>query len=230
MWKVRFLGIDKNGYTFLKNIQNDLFSVETHNNSNFIEYFIHIVNHENEEATKVLEIAEKELRIYISFLRLNGYESSLTVDFPCKINEDGTRQCTLFFEDKINVTDTVEVSINGEEVYSSYQSNIEKNKELLVKALKNESKRELLILLGYEQNWINAYKIYEILKTNFQDEAKLKKYGELKYFAHSANSPKAIGIDSARHAVQSHQNPKIITDLEISYNKLIELSLEYIDN
>jgi len=197
--------------------------------SNLIEYFIHVVNYENEEATKILEIAEKELRIYIALLRLNGYEGNLKVDFPCKINEDGTRTIYAFFEDKINVTDTVEVSINGEEVYSSYQGNIENNKELLAKALTNESKKELLILLGYEQNWINAYKIYEILKTNFQGEAELKKYGELKYFAHSANSPEAIGIDNARHAVQSNQNPKIIANLGVSYNKLIELSLEYIN-
>ncbi|MCW8929894.1 MAG: hypothetical protein OQL19_06625 [Gammaproteobacteria bacterium] len=65
MWKVRFLGIDKNGYTFLKEIKDDLFSSESHdiNDSNFIEYFIHVADHDEEEATKILEIAEKELRI-----------------------------------------------------------------------------------------------------------------------------------------------------------------------
>jgi len=231
MWEVRFLGIDEGGFKFLKDLQNDIFFSLSHNlnNSNFVEYFIRIVGHDSEEATKILEIAEKELKVYVAVLRLNGYEGNLKVDHPCKIHEDGTKTVYAIFDDKINITDSVEVSVNEEVVYSSYQGRIVNNKVLLKNALANKTNKELLILLGCEQNWINAYKIYEILKKQFKPESELKKYDELKYFAQSANSPEAIGIDNARHAVQSTQNPKIIAIIDDSYNKLIELSLEFIN-
>ena len=62
MWKVRFFGVDDSGFKFLKNLQSDLFSTKNHNinNNQFVEYFIHIVGNGNEEATKILEKAEKE--------------------------------------------------------------------------------------------------------------------------------------------------------------------------
>ena len=216
MWKVKFLGIDENGYRFLKELKDDLFSSETHdiNSGVLIEHYVHVTGHDGEETTKILEIAENELKIYVALWRLNGYEGTLKVDHPCKINPDGSKTIYAFLEDKIYITDSFEVSTNGEVVYSSYQGKIKNNKEILEKALESESKKELLILLGYEQNWINAYKIYEILKNKFKSESYLKQYDALKYFAHSANSPEAIGIDNARHAVQSHQNPKKIADME----------------
>lgn len=230
MWKVRFFGVDDSGFKFLKNLQSDLFSSKTHNinNNQFVEYFIHIVGHGNEEATKILEKAEKELKVYAAFLKLNGFEGNLKVDFPCKINDDGTETVYSFLKDTINITDNNEVSINEEVVYSSAQEVISNNEIFLRNVLADVTKKELMILLGYEHNWINAYKIYEILKKHFKSEAELKKCEELKYFAHSANSPEAIGIDNARHAVQYHHNPIKIANIETSYNKLIELSLNFI--
>ena len=230
MWKVRFLGIDNGGFKFLKDLKDNVFSSKTQNlnNSKFVEYFIHILGHDNEKVTRILEIAEKELKVYVSVLKLNGYEGNLKPDYPCKINKNGTNTVFAFFEDKLNITDSIEVFVNGEVVHSSYQVKISNNKMLLENALANTTKKELLILLGCEQNWINAYKIYEILKKHLKCEAELKKYDELKYFAHSANSPGAIGIDNARHAVQPHQNPKKIANINTSYNKLVDLSLEFI--
>jgi hypothetical protein len=230
MWKVRFFGVDDSGFKFLKILQSDLFSTKSHNinNNQFVEYFIRIVGHGNEEATKILEKAEKELKVYAAFLKINGFEGNLKVDFPSKINDDGTETVYLFLEDTFNITDNYEVSMNEEVVYSSAQEVISNNEIFLRNVLADVTKKELMILLGYEHNWINAYKIYEILRKHFKSEAELKKYEELKYFAHSANSPEAIGIDNARHAVQSHHNPIKIANIETSYNKLIELSLNFI--
>jgi hypothetical protein len=81
--------------------------------------------------------------------------------------------------------------------------------------------------MAKEANWVNAYKIYEILKHNFKSEKDLKQYPELSTFAHTANSPNAIG-DEARHSVQKTDNPKIIANLEISYEKLKELSIKFL--
>lgn len=230
MWEVRFFGVDDKGFKFLQDLTSETFSKQEHDlkGNNFIEYFINIKSYDNEEATKILEIAEKELKIYVTLLKLNGYKSNLKVDHPCKINEDGTRMVYMFFEDKINITASIEVKVNGEIIYSSYDDKITNNKKLLNNSLENEIKKELFMLLGYEENWINAYKIYEILKHHYKNEKKLKKIDELSSFAHSANSPDAIGIGNARHAVQLQQSPKKIANLPASYKKLIELSLEFI--
>ena len=230
MWKVKLFGIDDSSFEFLTSLTKNVFCSHEHNlnNSKFVEYFILIEEHDNEEPVKILELAEKEIKIYISLLKINNYNCNLKIDYPCKINKNGSKTVYAFFEDKINISDSIEVSVNGETVYSSYQNKIEENKVILEKSLENSIKKELLILLGYEQNWINAYKIYEILKTYFKCENELKKYDNLKYFAHSANSPKAIGIENARHAIQANQNPKEIANLNTSFNALINLSLEFI--
>jgi hypothetical protein len=230
MWKIRFFGIDDNGFQFLTDLKENVFCSYKHNlnNNKFVEYFILIEGHDSQEPEKILEIAEKELKIYISLLKINNYNCNLKIDYPCKINKDGSKTVYAFFEDKINISDSIEVSVNGETVYSSYQNKIEENKIILKKSLENSVKRELLVLLGYQKNWINAYKIYEILKTHFKCENELKKYDDMKYFAHSANSPKAIGIENARHAIQASQNPKKIANLNTSFNTLINLSLEFI--
>jgi len=230
MWEVRFFGVDDRGFMFLKDLQSDVFSSETLNlsGSKFIEHFIRIVGHDDEVATKILEIAEKELQVYSAVLKLNGYGGKLKVNHACKIHEDGTKTIYDFFEERINVSDVLEVHENGEIAYSSYQEKISNNKVLLENALADKTKKELLVLLGCDHNWINAYKIYEILKTHFIGEAELKRHDELKYFAHSANSPEAIGVGNARHSVQSHQNPKKIANIDAAYNKLIVLSLDFI--
>ena len=100
-------------------------------------------------------------------------------------------------------------------------------KDIYSKSKHSEIKQQLLVYMGKEENWINAYKIYEILKHHYTNEKELKKYPELSTFAHTANSPKAVGED-ARHAVQNTQNPKNIANLQISYKKLKELAMEFL--
>ena len=230
MWEVRFLEVDAKGFELLNGLNCDVFTSVKHDvdNTHFVEHFIRFAGHDNDQPTKVLEIAEKHLKVYAAVLKLNGYEIRPKVDHPCKINEDGTRCIYLSLEDRIDIKDHLEISQNGEVTYSSIQAKNDLNKSLVANALADEDKKEILILLGEEHNWINAYKIYEILRKKFRNEKELKSYEELKYFAHSANSPEAIGISNARHAVQDHQNPKKIADLETSYKRLIELSVEYI--
>lgn len=228
MWKVRLLGIDDNGFNFLKDLSDDVFCSQK-NNGNFIEHFVCIKGHDDEEPEKILEIAEKELKPYIFILKQNGDAiSNLKLDLVCKVHGDGSDESYMFFKEIINFSDNLEIFENGEGIYSSNQDKIKKYKIILEKSSNNMIKKDLLILLGLEHNWPNGYKIYEILKKYYKPEPELKRHQELKYFAHSANSPDAIGKETARHAVQDTQNPKKISDLKTAYNKLIELSLKFI--
>jgi len=229
MWKVRLQGLDEKGYEFLYDLRKDMFSRKesSHKNNKYIEYFINIEGYDDTEPTKILEIAEKELRVYISVLKLSNHRFNLEVDYPCKVNEDGTIHGYLFFVDHINITDNCQMSVNGIDT-KLFDKNFDDIKSILNNALNDATKKELLILIGGEINWINSYKIYEILKKHYMKESDIKKYKELRYFAHSANSPEAIGIENSRHAVQPHENPKKTANLYDSFNKLSELSKDYI--
>lgn len=232
MWLVRFHGVDERSFQFLQNLgTGDEFEFKIQdlgNGNKFTEYFICVKNHEGVAPSEILAIAETQFKIYAALLKINGYQWKTTLDSVTWVNVDGTLETYLFLEDKINTSDSVEVFINGEIIFSSENANLEKNKILLGCALADTVKKELLILLGEEENWVNAYKIYEILKTHYKTEKELKKFSELESFAHTANSPNAIGVQNARHSVQSNNNPKKIASLETSYRKLIELALDYI--
>lgn len=180
------------------------------------------------EPIRILEIAEKELSIYESLLKINGFTSDIRVDHPTKINEDGRETVYMYFTDTIKVTDSVYEFINGNHIYSPQNESVEDSKVILNKISSNNIKKELLILLGLEANWINAYKIYEILNKHHMKDKDIRKIAELRYFTYSANSPNAIGVNQARHAVQSQQNPKEITNLKLAYSSLVALALQFI--
>ena len=228
MWKIRFFGIDDKCYNFLKQINGDIFSRQDIfcDSLSFVEYHLYLSAYNDVEPTKILEIAEKELLVYESLLKINGFSPNVRVDHPSKIKEDGTETVYMYFTDELRVTDSV--FIDSEHV-SSFQCQSSEDCRIIIDIVSSDSlKKELLILLGLEVNWINTYKIYEILSKNYTKERELKKFTELKYFAHSANSPDAIGIDEARHAVQSGQSPKKIANLKSAHTVLTRLSLQFI--
>ena len=51
-----------------------------------------------------------------------------------------------------------------------------KIKDIYSKILNSEIKQQLLIYMAKEANWVNAYKIYEILKHNFHPSVYLNKF------------------------------------------------------
>ena len=230
MWKVRFFGLSNDSFDFLNELTEDTFSIKNveHKGSSFTEYYLHLENHDEEDATKILEKAEIELQVYSSLLKLNNLKCEIKVDFPCKVHDDGTETVFMSFFDTICITDEAFAVTNDEIIIDAQKQKIDSYKVILQNAFAKEINKELIILLGKEINWINAYKIYEILKTHFIAENELKKDSTLKYFAHSANSPKAIGVGEARHAIQRTENPKQIADLKQAHKKMVDLSLKFI--
>lgn len=230
MWKVRFFGIGIEEYTFLTSITESVFSqnIINHEAGKFTEYYFNIDNHLQEAPANVLALAEEELKVYHSILSLSNYNCEIKVDHPVKVEDDGTETAYMFFHEKISVSCSFFASIDGEKHTSSGTLKEQDAKLLLKNSLSNIKKKQILILISQEVNWINAYKVYEIIKENYKDEKTLKSYKELKSFAHTANSPNAIGVEKARHGVQSHQSPNEISSLEESWRKIKELAIEYI--
>lgn len=230
MWKVRFFGIGFNEYEFLTSIKENVFSKNdiSHGGGIFTEYYFNVDNHDQEAPANVLALAEEELKVYRSILNLSNYNCEIKVDHPVKIEGDGTETSYMFFYEKLSISCSFSASVNGVLHTSSEEEKKELAKQILENSLSNSKKKQILILISQDINWINAYKIYEIIRENYQGEKTLKSYKELKSFAHTANSPNAIGLENARHGVQSHQSPNEIAILEDSWRKLKELALEYI--
>ena len=232
MWKVRFFGIGIEEYEFLTSIKENVFSKNdiNHGGGKFTEYYFNVDNHNQEPPANVLALAEEDLKVYRSIWNLLNYNYEIKVDHPVKVEDDGTETVYMFFHDKISISCNFSVSVNGELHASSGSEKKNEAKLILEKSLSNDKKKQVLILISQEINWVTAYKVYEIIKDNYQNEKKLKAYKELKSFAHTDNSPDAIGIENARHGVQSHQSPNEISILEGSWRKLKELTIEYIKN
>lgn len=229
MWHVKLNNIDEKQFEIIKSLINDKIYSKSYNinDQEYKEYYFIPEDQEIESSPQALSNGEDEIKVLISLLSVFGYENNIAVDCPYEIHSDGTRTGYLTFVDKINVTDDVRLYSNNELLYSTEEEKQKNIKDVYSNIINSGIKQQLIIHLAKKVNWVNAYKVYEILKHNFKSEKDLKQYSELSTFAHTANSPNAIG-EEARHAVQNTDNPKNIANLEISYKKLKELSIKFL--
>lgn len=231
MWKVRILGLDEKTFEFLMKFDPGSFSSNNfrHNQAAITEHYLQVGDQYDTDATVVLVNAEEQLKTYRSILNLCGYRSELKIDHPVRLEEGGKETVFLSFTDELRVSDFGDALVVNGKPINSVDSSVEFAKKILRSVRSDSTRRELLVLLSSDVNWINAYKIYEILKSNYMAESDLKNLPELKYFAHTANSPHAIGVEEARHAVQSHQSPRKIADLKSAHAKMVQLSVKFIN-
>ncbi|MCJ8326244.1 MAG: hypothetical protein MJK08_03995 [Campylobacterales bacterium] len=229
MWHIKLNNIDENSFIILKSILNDnIFCKNIKFPKHVVkEYYLKLENDLISSAPEALSIGEDEIKLLSSILNLYHYNNKITVDCPYEIDSEGTRTMHLTFVDEINIADSLNINSNNELFFSSEEEKKDNMIKMYNESKNSEVKQQLLRYINIEKNWINAYKIYEILRANFKTEKELKAMPELKTFAHSANSPKAIG-DEARHAVQNKKSPKITANFKNSYLKLISLSIEFI--
>lgn len=229
MWHIKLSNIDEEQFEVIENVISKRiyfksFQIEEHE---YREYYLILENQEIKSAPEALSKGEDEIKILASILNIFDYKNNIIADSPYEIHPDGTRTGYLTFVDKINITDEVNIYSNNELIFLTKEDKKKNIKEIYSKSKDSKIKKQLLVYMAKDESWINAYKIYEILKHHYKKEKELKKYSELSTFAHTANSPKAVGED-ARHAVQNTKNPKNIANLQISYKKLKELAIEFL--
>ncbi|MCG3674316.1 hypothetical protein L5F46_05940 [Aliarcobacter butzleri] len=229
MWHIKLSNINEEQFEVLQNVISEKiyfksFQIKEHE---YKEYYLILENQEIKSAPEALSKGEDEIKVLASILNIFDYKNSIIANSPYEIHPDGTRTGYLTFVDKINITDEVNIYSNNELIYSTKEDKKESIKDIYLKSKDSEIKKQLLVYMAKDENWINAYKIYEILKHHYTTEKELKEYSELSTFAHTANSPNAVGED-ARHAVQNTQNPKNIANLQASYKKLKELAIKFL--
>ena len=227
MWHIKLNGLNEKIFSTLKNILNDRIYKKEIEKFKIIEYYLILEEQEITSAPEALSIGEHEIKLLSSILSLLNIKNHISVDIPYEVHQDGTRTGYLSFTDTISITDELKIYSNNSLIYSTEEETNKLLQDIYEKALSSEIKKRLIIYLGKEINWVNAYKIYEVLKHHYIKESELKKIPELATFAHTANSPDVIG-DDARHGVQTHDNPKKIANLENAYKKLKELAIKFL--
>jgi len=229
VWHIKLSNMGEEQFEVMQNVIGEKiyfksFQIKEHE---YKEYYLILENQEIKSAPEALSKGEDEIKILASILNIFDYKNNILVDSPYEIHPDGTRTGYLTFVDKINITDEINIYSNNKLIFSTEEDKKQSIKDIYSKSKNSEIKKQLLVHMAKEEDWINAYKIYEILKHHYRTEKELKKYSELSTFAHTANSPKAVGED-ARHAVQNTQNPKNIANLQTSYKKLKELAIKFL--
>jgi len=229
VWHIKLSNMNEEQFEVMQNVIGEKiyfksFQIKEHE---YKEYYLILENQEIKSAPEALSKGEDEIKILASILNIFDYKNHILVDSPYEIHPDGTRTGYLTFVDKINITDEINIYSNNKLIFSTEKDKKQSIKDIYLKSKNSEIKKQLLVHMAKEEDWINAYKIYEILKHHYTTEKELKKYSELSTFAHTANSPKAVGED-ARHAIQNTQNPKNIANLQTSYKKLKELAIKFL--
>lgn len=169
-----------------------------------------------DDTDSVKQKAEEIVSILngVSRLVLDG-KSSFRVGAVYKRREDGRRDITVFTE-PINirvgtfVTTSRLTHMDGTIEEIGYSDTA---KQCIGVALQKDSVANVLrILESKPHDWVNLYRIFEIVASDVGgmdkiSEMKWATKSKMRLFKHTANSPEAVGLE-ARHGVQSEQSPK----------------------
>jgi len=153
------------------------------------------------EATKPLQYISAVARIQFTDFPL------LKPDIICKVDEEGK------LHRRVALSATLRVDS------SSFSIQLEGGQDIIPK-LEFESWRKLAeedeivenvfrLFREFDRNWINLYKVYEIVEKN-AGKKKIEQWiikDKIRQFKHTANSQSAIG-DDARHGVDHNDPPK----------------------
>jgi len=153
------------------------------------------------EATKRLQYISAVARIQFTDFPL------LKPDMIYEVDEEGKRHGRRALSATINVGSSCSVSIQlegGQDIipileFDSWMKLAEEDE-----IVKNVFRQ----ITEFEPNWINLYKVYEIVQ-NDAGKKKIQQWNKNKIslFTHTANSQRAIG-DDARHGVDDNDPPK----------------------
>ncbi|MEG4235702.1 hypothetical protein QUA40_27100 [Microcoleus sp. Pol11C3] len=129
-----------------------------------------------------------------------------------EVDEEGKRHGQRALSATINVGSSCSVSIQlegGQDIIpiSEFESWMKLAEEDEI--VKNVFRQ----ITDFEHNWINLYKVYEIVKKDAGRKNKIDRIEQwitkkkISHFTHTANSQSAIG-DDARHGVDQNDPPK----------------------
>ncbi|MEP6514745.1 hypothetical protein [Microcoleus vaginatus] len=207
-WLVLLEDVEKSDFDNLSNLlrSSDEFSVITENS----KYYL--TSSRWESLTNVSDVyweATKPLRDISAVARIKFTDFPLLKpDMIYEVDEEGKRHGRRALSATINVGSSCSVSIQlegGQDIipileFDSWMKLAEEDE-----IVKNVFRQ----ITDFEHNWINLYKVYEIVHKD-AGKKKIEQWitkDKISQFTHTANSQSAIG-DDARHGVDKHAPPK----------------------
>jgi hypothetical protein len=206
-WLV-LLDVKKSDFDNLSNLlrSSDEFSLMAENG----EYYLtssrweSLTNHSAVylEATKPLQDISAIARIHFTRFPL------LKPDIICEVDEEGKRKRWVALSATINVGSSCSVSIQlegGQDIIRNLEFESWRKLAEEDEIVKNVFRQ----ITDFEHNWINLYKVYEIVNKDARKK-KIEQWitkDKISQFTRTANSQSAIG-DDARHGVDKHAPPK----------------------
>ncbi len=224
-WQVQITGHPYDLEDVYENQSSESWSVVKDNDHFFMEY---VLFNDIEEADKVREIALKIITLIngSAKLRISGFRPIETGNVSY-IDDRGNRHNFVLLQGSISARSRLKATAivtkpNGSEV----EEEIEQSDQIRHTFALAESDPNvfdaLRLYASNELNWVDLYKIYEIIKDDvgglkalFNKRFVLKK--DLRNFSHTAQHPGAIG-DAARHArvaAEIPENPMSLSEANL---------------
>lgn len=170
-------------------------------------------NEVSEKGQELLDIISGASKLTI------GLRTPLTVEYVILRNEDGSGHIFVTVNDTIRIRDQVSITLtdaSGEVVYESRPA--DQVPTWIEVAQRDAKVSRVLKLLGTKDlDWVNLYRIYEIIKDDIGDLVSSGWTSKtiLSRFTGTANSPAIIG-DEARHGVPLSEKPMKLPSMSLS--------------
>lgn len=170
------------------------------------------------KANEILEVLSGASRVAF------GLISPLSASWVATINDDGSRNVYMTATARVAFRDTASVVITREDGTVETINPADEVPRIAGVAEEYADAAEVLKLLAKGiDDWVNLYRIYEIIKRDTGGDRQIAEQGwataaRLNNFRHTANSPDSIGHE-ARHGVQTNEPPP--TPMDISEAKTL---------
>ena len=206
-WLV-LLDVEKSDFDKLSNLlrSSDEFSLIPENSKYYLtsSRWESLTNHSavHSEATKPLQDISDFARIHFTDFPL------LKPDMIYEVDEEGKRHGRSALSATINVGSSCSVSIQlegGQDIIRNLEFESWRKLAEEDEIVKNVFRQ----ITDFEHNWINLFKVYEIVNKD-AGKKKIEQWitkDKISQFTHTANSQSAIG-DDARHGVDRNDPPK----------------------
>ncbi|MGD1712346.1 hypothetical protein [Dapis sp. BLCC M172] len=172
----------------------------------------------------------------LAMLYFSGFPV-LQPDVVCEIDETGKQTCEHNLKAHCNIVDPIrlliDVEIQGKGQYLPFEYHVQ---DLLLLTKEDEQVKKVIHLLtSYEHDFINLYKIYDIIKDEVGGKKSKKIEGwvtrekfSVSDFTQTANHPDAIGYE-ARHGSNKQQPPKNPMSLSEAQNFIFNVIKKWLD-
>lgn len=194
----------------LADLLNDLQDEPIHITKRNEDYYLESPDFYNKTNQEVFDYAKVWIK-KVNYLMKIIHGDNPRFDTNCvqEIDDNGTIRHHVFIS--VGISAGARIKANGVQINAN--GNIVKSTSKLPILLKiNNSEVDKALELFDNSDWINLYKIYEIIKDDLGNEQEIVNQlgiskNELKLFTRTANSRNAIG-DKARHATLKDEPPK----------------------